>query len=114
MFAGHLRPLNAVWTKGGFAVATYDELWRFSIGDSVTAQRAQLSRPVGRDAVMGASGTSPLLALGLDDGSVDVFRGITRLRTIDNRGADGGVLQLQFSPNGRALSVTRSNGSWPV
>jgi hypothetical protein len=113
MFAGHLRPLNAVWTKGGFAVATYDELWRFSIGDSVTAQRAQLSRPVGRDAVMGASGTSPLLALGLDDGSVDVFRGITRLRTIDNRGADGGVLQLQFSPNGRALSVTRSNGSWP-
>ena len=82
MFAGHRAPQNVVWTKGGFAIATHDELWRVLVRNELLVQTAKLSRPLGHEAAMGASSGSLVVGLGLDDGSVDIFRGATRLRTI--------------------------------
>jgi hypothetical protein len=113
VFAGHRLPRNAAWTQGGFVVATHDELWRVLLGDKMVVQSILLARPLGHDAVVGASGSSPLVALGLDDGGVDIFRAAIRVRTIDGGPTDGGVLQLQFSADGRSLAVTRSDGTWP-
>lgn len=113
VFAGHRAPRNAVWTKGGFAFVTHDELWRVSVKNELSVQMTKLSRPIGHDAPMGATNASLVVAAGLDDGSVDVFRGAAKLRTIPAKPADGGPLQLRVADGGRSIAVTRSNGTWP-
>lgn len=113
VFAGAGAPRSAAWIKGAIAIATHESFLRVSLDDAAQVKVTPLARPVGGHPTLAVSAAANLVAVALDDGSVDVFRGASRLRTIDRGSAEAAILDLRFGPGGRSIAVTRSTGSWP-
>jgi hypothetical protein len=113
VLAGARTPENAAWTKGGVVVVNRVELWRMSPDDPSALQIAPLSRPLGPHAALAASPSLLQVAVGLDDGAVDLFRGRARTRTLPGPSPAAAVLDLRLSAAGRHVAVTRTTGSWP-
>lgn len=111
--AGARAPENAAWTKGGVVVVNHVELWRVSPDDPSALQITPLSRPAGPHAALASSPSLLQVAVGLDDGGVDLFRGRVRTRTVPPPTTASAVLDLRLSAAGRFVAVTRSTGTWP-
>jgi hypothetical protein len=115
VLAGAHAVLDAAWIDGGAAIAlTRTELWRFKPDDPEHVRVTPLARPAGTHGVLAAapSATSTIVAVGLDDGSVDLVRDGVRVRTLPAAAKDFPVLQLRFSTDGKTVAVTRTSDDW--
>lgn len=71
-----------------------------------------LARPLGEHSVVGASTRSSLVAVGLEDGSIDLLDPSGRRRTLPPEEKPFELRELVFSPDDSILAVTRASATW--
>lgn len=98
---------DAAWVAGGgIAAITRNELWRLRPEAPEQLEVVPLARPAAEQPAMAVAFAEQLVALALDDGSIDVFRAGARLHTLAAAGLPFAGA-LRFSPDARTLAVGR-------
>lgn len=111
VFGGAGKIVQAAWVAGGVVAVTRTEVWRFAPEKRDVVRITPLAGPINGHEVIAATPSSALVAVALDDSSVDVLDEAGRKITIAAPPKATDILSLRFSPDQSTLAVTR-NASW--
>jgi WD40 repeat protein len=112
----HKGPVAAVaWSKDGKQLASGDTQHIVLAGPPEGDKLPSLTATEAVQALAWAP-SAKALAVGLDNGNVEVFAGVKLVHTLDRNGSPPNVTSLMWSPDGNALLAGRANHTaqvWP-
>ena len=112
VFAGAGAIAQAAWVSSGVIAVTRTELWRFTPEKPELVRITPLAGPLNAHDVIAATPASALVAIALDDSSVDVLDDGGRKITLPPPAKPTDILALRFSPDQHTLAVTRTGATW--
>ncbi|MBX3231360.1 MAG: hypothetical protein KIT84_10480 [Labilithrix sp.] len=112
LFTGPGGFIGAAWVSNGIVAVTRTEVWRFTPEKPELVRITPLAGPASTNEVITATSASPLVAVALDDSSVDILDDTARKRTLPPPSKPTDILALRFSPDQTTIAVTRTGATW--